>query len=91
MALDPGGRGGVSGGASTDDLDGVARFISNIRVSYPVGLESTRNYLDFAANYKGLNPFPIDVLVGKDGNIAYVAREYDPDSMTPVLERLLSE
>lgn len=91
VAIDPGGKGGIQGMPSTDPLTGVAQFASDLGLAMPVGLEDTTNYVGFAANFKGPNPFPIDIVVGKDGKIAYVAREYDPGALTEVIEGLLSK
>jgi hypothetical protein len=91
VAVDPGGRGGVKGEASTDDMAGLQQFCENLGVSFPVGLEMTTNYTSFTQNYKGANPFPVDIVVDKRGNIAYVAREYDPEGMAAVIEGLLAE
>ena len=49
-----------------------------------------RNYRAFAENFRGANPFPIDIIVDRDGTIAYIAREYDPDAMSAVIEKLLA-
>ena len=89
VGVNPGGRGGVRGEPSTDDMGGVQRFIEHLGVTYPVGLEETANYVKFAANYRGNNPFPTDVIVDREGKIAYIAREYDPGAMTAVIEKLL--
>ena len=90
VGVNPGGRGGIRGGPSTDDIGGVQRFAENLGVSFPVGLEETGNYVAFAENYRGANPFPIDVIVDRDGTIAYIAREYDPEAMAAIIERLLA-
>lgn len=91
VAIDPGGKGGIQGMPSTDPLTGVAQFVADLGLSMPVGSEDTTNYVGFAANFKGPNPFPIDIVVGKDGKIAYVAREYDPGALTTVIESLLAK
>jgi len=91
VGIDPGGRGGISGGESTDDLAGVQRYTQNLRVTYPLGVETTANYVPFTRSFKGLNPFPVDIVVGKDGKIAYVGREYDPDQLTAVIEAELAK
>ena len=91
VAANPGGRGGIRGGPSTDDVGGVQRYIENLGVTYPVGLEQTGTYRAFASNFRGSNPFPIDVIVDRDGTIAYIAREYDPDGMAAVIEKLLAK
>jgi hypothetical protein len=90
VGVDPGGRGGLRGGPATDDIGGVQRFTEHLGVTYPVGIEQTANYGAFAENYRGANPFPLDVIVDRDGTIAYVAREYDPEALAAVIEELLA-
>jgi len=79
--------------ANGDAIDGVQRFVSALHVTYPVGLEdpSTKTYSALTQNYKGSNPFPVDVVIGKDGVITYIAREYDPDGITAAVETALAK
>ena len=79
--------------ANGDAMDGVQRFVSNLHVTYPVGLEdpSTKTYSALTRIYKGSNPFPVDVVIGKDGVITYIAREYDPDGITAAVEAALAK
>jgi hypothetical protein len=79
--------------ANGDALDGVQRFVSNLHVTFPVGLEdpATKTYAALTQNFKGANPFPVDVVIGKDGNITYVAREYDPDGIAVAVEAALAK
>ena len=91
VGVNPGGRGGMRGGPSTDDIAGVQRFTENLGVTYPVGVETTANYQAYNRNFRGANPFPVDIIVDRDGKIAYIAREYDPVAMTAVIERLLKQ
>jgi peroxiredoxin len=70
----------------------VEDFCSNLGLTYPVGLEEgTDTYGALTQNFEGLNPFPVDILIDKTGTIRYVAREYDPDAMTALIEELLAE
>lgn len=91
VGIDPGGRGGITGGESTDDMAGVQKFSQNLKVTYPIGLETSANYVPFTQAFKGLNPFPVDIVVGKDGKIAYIAREYDPDGLAAAIEAELTK
>ena len=91
MGVNPGGRGGLRGGESTDDMGGVQEFTGKLGVTYPVGLEETSNYPAFAENFRGANPFPVDIIVDRTGTIRYIAREYDPVAMRAVVEELLAE
>ena len=76
-----------------DALDGVIAFTASSGATYPIGLESpdTPTYKALVQNFKGLNPYPVDVVVGKDGNIAYVAREYDPEGLLAAVEAELAK
>lgn len=79
--------------ANGDDPTALAWYVSNRHVTYPVGSEDTTTptYKAVVANYKGLNPFPVDIVVGKDGNIAYIAREYDPPTLDTVIQAELAK
>lgn len=74
-----------------EQIGQVQAFCENLGVTYDVGLEQTQTYMGLTQNFEGLNPFPVDVIIGRDGKIAYVTREYDPDAMTEVIEQLLAE
>ncbi|MGE3508394.1 MAG: peroxiredoxin family protein [Vicinamibacterales bacterium] len=91
VGINPGGRGGVQGGPSTDDIGGVQRFTENLGVTFPIGLEQTANYVSYVRNYRGANPFPVDIIADQDGRIVYIAREYEPEAMTALIEELLDD
>lgn len=76
-----------------DEVDGVIAFTASSGATYPIGLESTDTptYKALVQNFKGLNPYPVDVVVGKDGRIAYVAREYDPEGLLAAVEAELAK
>ncbi|WP_437799273.1 redoxin domain-containing protein [Sorangium sp. So ce693] len=75
-----------------DQIGQVQAYCDNIKVSFPVGLEETAStYGAVTSNFPGPNPFPVDVIVGKDGIVRYVTHEYDPDAMTAVIEQALAE
>ena len=74
-----------------DRIGEVDQYVNHLRLTFPLGLEQSTTYRRLTQNFAGTNPFPVDVIVGKDGRIAYVAREYDPDAMTEIIERLLAD
>lgn len=76
-----------------DASDGVTMFTRSSGVTYPIGLEDpdTATYKALVKNYRGLNPYPVDVVIGKDGNVVYVSREYDPATLTAVVEAELAK
>jgi len=85
VALDP----------DTDDIGMFPDLVDYVNYlgppKYSVGIENSLNYNTFATAYEGSNPFPVDVLVGKDGTIRYIAREYDPQTITQLIPDLLAE
>lgn len=76
-----------------DQIGEVEDYCQSLGLTYDVGLEddTTATYDALAANFEGLNPFPLTVLVGRDGVIRYIAREYDGEALTPVIEEALAE
>lgn len=91
MGVNPGGRGGLRGGPPTDDIGGVGQFAERLGLTFPVGLEETSNYPALTERFRGANPFPVDVVVDRDGIIRYIAREYDPVALADIIDALLSE
>jgi hypothetical protein len=69
----------------------VAAFCQDLALTIPVGIEETSNYELLTNSFEGANPYPVDVVVDKQGVIRYVAREYDPDRLVEVVEQLLAE
>ena len=84
---------GLNSRDSLEQIGQVQDFCDNLGITYDVGLEdeTTTTYDQLAENFEGLNPFPLTVLVGKDGIIRYVAREYDGDALTTQIEEALAE
>ena len=83
----------VAADANGDDPAQLQWYVNNRHVTYTVGLEdtSTKTYAAVTQNYKGLNPFPVDIVVGKTGNIAYIAREYDPVTLKAAIDAELAK
>jgi hypothetical protein len=77
--------------ANGDSIDGVQKFVNHLHATYPIGLEdpSTKTYSALNQRFKGANPFPVDVVVDRNGKIVYVAREYDPNGITAAIDALL--
>ncbi|PRQ06301.1 AhpC/TSA family protein [Enhygromyxa salina] len=69
----------------------VQAFCETLGVTYPVGVEETSTYELFTSSFDGTNPYPVDVIVDKQGIIRYVAREYDPAAMDAMIIKLLAE
>jgi hypothetical protein len=69
----------------------VQQFTDNLGVTFDIGIEESETYTSLVQNFDGLNPFPVDVLIGKDGKIRYVTREYDPYAMDELIQQLLAE
>jgi len=84
VALDP----------DTDDIGLFAElqdYVAYLGPTYPVGIETSLNYSPISSIYSGANPFPVDIIVGKDGTIRYIAREYDPVTMDTIIQEALAE
>jgi peroxiredoxin len=74
--------------------DAVATYAENLGVTFPVALETsavTPTYATISDIYQGESPYPLDILIDRDGKIRYVAREYDPDALEEQIVELLAE
>jgi hypothetical protein len=73
------------------DVPGLEEYIDYLDVSYPVGFETSATYEAIAAVYQGSNPYPLDIIIGKDQTIRYIGREYDVDMMESIILEALAE
>ncbi len=69
---------------------GFADYVSYLGPTYPVGLEiSTFTYATLEGVYDGGNPYPVDIVIDRDGVIQFLAREYDFASLEAAILPLL--
>ena len=70
---------GINPGAMMMGGESAARvraFVDQTRVTFPVGFDDGDSYKMFP--YGGaISPFPLDVIVDRDGTIVYAERRYD--------------
>lgn len=75
------------------NIPGLTEYVEWLDVTFPVATEVTGEgtYAEITANYEGSNPFPVNILIDKQGTIRYIAREYDPFTMHNIVQELLAE
>lgn len=78
------GTGGLYGQDTPEQLQ---RFVDQTQVTFPVGLDRIGSYGRFPRS-GSISPFPLDVVVDREGRIAYVSREYDAEALEEVVNRL---
>ena len=77
--------GGLYGG---DDETRIRKFIDETGVTFPIASDGGRSYGSFSAG-PGISPFPLDVVIGRDGRIVYLTREYDAGALKAAVEAAL--
>jgi peroxiredoxin len=83
--------------ADADDRanpDAVAAFVDNLGVTLPILVEDsdlTPTYTTIEGIYDGGNPFPVDIVIDRQGIIRHVSREYDPPALHAIVQELLAE
>lgn len=78
---------GLFGQESTSTL---ASFVEQTGISFPV-LRNDDTYFDYATPDGAISPFPLDVIVDRDGTIVYLRHEFDVDAMTTTIDQLLAQ
>ncbi len=79
-----------SGLLGTESAQTVENFRDQTGVSFPLLLGDTSKS-KYAHPDATISPYPIDVIVDRQGTIRYLRHEYDPAAMDAVLEGLLGE
>lgn len=73
------------------DIGGLEEYLQYLDVSYPIGIETNGTYDALTAIYQGSNPYPLDIIVGRDQTIRYIGRELDIPAMELVIQQALAE
>ena len=79
-------QGGLMGGDTTAIVEG---FLDQTGVTFPVGWDATGSYFEYPTD-AAISPFPLDVVVDRQGRIAYVSREYDAEELRQIVEQLVA-
>lgn len=76
-----------------EDVPGLTEYVNWLGVTIPVATEVTGEgtYAEVTASYEGSNPFPVNIIIDKQGIIRYISREYDPFTMDALVQELLAE
>lgn len=68
----------------------VAAYFSYLGPTYPGGIESaTFTYSQLEGIYDGSNPYPVDIVIDKNGIIQFITREYDAAMLEDIIVPLL--
>lgn len=81
IGLDP-------GGLSGQDANYVADYATALGLTFPIVMDIESSYGAYTFTDK-IAPFPLDVIVGADGVIAHVSRDFDIVELQSVIAELL--
>ncbi len=74
----------------TESAETVGAFQEQTQVSFPLLLQdTTRSALAFSD--ASISPYPLDVILDRDGTIIYLRREFDIEAMDATLTQLFDE
>jgi len=68
----------------------VRDFIEQTGVTFPVGWDDNGSYRRFRPP-SGISPFPLDVVIDREGRIVYLSGEFDSEAMQRAVEQVLAE
>lgn len=71
-------------------MEVVADFVEQTGVSFPVVFDEEGTYREYD-RAEATAPYPLDVIVDREGVVRYVAAEYDAEAMHRVVVELLGE
>lgn len=83
IGLDPGGLTGM-------DAQYVVDYANNLGLTFPIVIDTTGSYGQYSGtDYIG--PFPLDVVVNRQGEITFVKRDYDLEELRLSVQAALSQ
>lgn len=74
----------------TESASTVGAFAEQTQVTFPLLLDDTTRGL-LARSDSSISPYPLDVVLDRDGTIRYLRREFDVTAMQATIEQLLEE
>ena len=72
-----------------DSIESVQNFVAYTNVTFPVGVVSNASYDVYANAQYGISPYPLDLIIDQNGDVAYLNRQYDSAAMQEVLDTLV--
>lgn len=82
IAIDAGGL------FSGDSPELLRQFADQVQITYPIGWDRSGSYRTFRT--PGISPFPLDVIIDRDGHVAYLSAQYSPSALLNALQPLLA-
>ncbi len=78
------------GNKKTDSVDDVRRFVKQAGLTFPILLGAGPVYSGYRLDERSA-PFPVHVLIDKEGKIAYIASRYDKNALKQKVEELMGK
>lgn len=68
----------------------IVAFAEQTGVTFPVMRDSAGTYFEYDVVQESA-PFPLDVIVDKNGVVRYIAERFDPDEIEATINELIAE
>jgi uncharacterized YccA/Bax inhibitor family protein len=67
----------------------IQGFVAQTGITFPVLLDGSVNSYDEWAKSAQVSPYPLDVLLGKDGKVTFVTHEFELTKLQEEIEKIL--
>ena len=74
-----------------DDVDTAYDFLQSVEVALPTLLEGQEIYESYPRGNGVYAPFPLQVVIDKEGIIRYIAYQYDAEAVRAAIDEALEE
>ena len=83
---------GMSGGGlfGQESAATLSAFVEQTGVTFPI-LREDQTYFEYDVPEGAISPFPLDVIIDRQGTIRYLRHEFDGAAMDQTIQRLLTE
>lgn len=83
IGLDPGGLTGM-------DAQYVVNYANNLGLTFPIVIDNNGSYGQYSGT-DSIAPFPLDVVVNRQGEITFVKRDFDIEDLKLSVQAALSQ
>jgi peroxiredoxin len=81
---------GVHPFGTYDDEETLRQFARQSGITFPILTRTERHMMAYQIGM-GPSPYPLEVVIDRDGLIAYTSRDYDADALVQVIESVLAQ
>ena len=68
----------------------IQAFVAQTSITFPVLLDGAVDSYSQWAKSQQISPYPLDILIGKDGKVTFITHEFEVEKLAAEIEKAIS-